>query len=35
MSEYVFFFRANQADQQAHMGTPERAQESMGGIPGQ
>jgi len=30
MSEYVFLFRANQADQQEHMGTPESAQESMG-----
>jgi len=30
MSEYVFLFRANQADQREHMGTPERAQASMG-----
>jgi hypothetical protein len=30
MSEYVFLFRANQADQQKHMGTPESAQASMG-----
>ena len=30
MSEYVFLFRANLADQQEHMGTPERAQASMG-----
>jgi hypothetical protein len=29
MSEYVLLFRANQADQREHMGTPERAQESM------
>ena len=29
MSEYVFLFRANQADQREHMGTPERAQQSM------
>src|SRR5690242_2400540 len=29
MSQYVYLFRATLADQQEHMGTPERAQQSM------
>jgi hypothetical protein len=29
MSQFVYLFRANDAEQQEHMGTPERAQQSM------
>lgn len=29
MSEFVFLFRATEAEQREHMGTPERAQQSM------
>jgi hypothetical protein len=29
MSEFVYLFRASEADQREHMGTPERAQQSM------
>ena len=31
MSEFVYLFRATEADHLAHMGTPERAQRSMEG----
>lgn len=31
MSEYIFLFRSNAKDHEAHMGTPERAKESMAG----
>ena len=29
MSEFIYLFRSTLADQQEHMGTPERAQRSM------
>jgi hypothetical protein len=29
MSEFVFLFRTNEAEQREHMGTPEQAQQSM------
>ena len=29
MSEFVYLFRASEAEQRQHMGTPERAQQSM------